>query len=76
MKHKIVERDIAHYISCFEIKVTVNDFYSKNSHNFVGDLNYYVMLPEVYDNVRDDIPENVGVIIANIKEDNVRLQSP
>lgn len=72
MKCRTVERDMAHYIICFEIKVTVNDFYSKNGHNFVGDLNYYVMLPTVYEAVKDAIPENVGVIVANIsKEDNV-----
>lgn len=75
MKCRTVERDIAHYIICFEIKVTVNDFYSKNGHNFVGDLNYYVMLPTVYEVVKDDIPENVGVIVANIsKEDNVTFK--
>lgn len=75
MKCRTVERDMAHYIICFEIKVTVNDFYSKNGHNFVGDLNYYVMLPTVYEAVRDDIPENVGVIVANIsKEDNVTFK--
>nr|DAP55398.1 MAG TPA: DNA repair protein MmcB-like protein [Caudoviricetes sp.] len=75
MKCRTVERDIAHYIICFEIKVTVNDFYSKNGHNFVGDLNYYVMLPTVYEVVKDDIPENVGVILANIsKEDTVTFK--
>lgn len=75
MKYRAVERDIAHYIICFEIKVTVNDFYSKNGHNFVGDLNYYVMLPKVYEAVKDDIPDNVGVIIANIsKNDDVKFK--
>lgn len=70
MKCRTVERDIAHYIICFEIKVTVNDFYSKNGHNFVGDLNYYVMLPEVYDAVKDNIPDKIGVIIANISSND------
>lgn len=75
MKYRTVERDIVHYIICFEIKVTVNDFYSKHGHNFVGDLNYYVMLPELYKEVKDGIPENVGVIIANIsKDDNVKFK--
>lgn len=75
MKCRTVERDITHYIICFEIKVTVNDFYSKNGHNFVGDLNYYVLLPTVYEAVKDDIPENVGVIVANIsKEDNITFK--
>ena len=33
------------------------------------------MLPTVYEAVKDDIPENVGVILANIsKEDNVTFK--
>jgi hypothetical protein len=28
---------------CYEIKSSVEDFNSKNGHNFLGDYNYYVM---------------------------------
>jgi hypothetical protein len=34
-------------IQCFEIKITKSDFKSKNGHNFVGNLNYYV-IPRSY----------------------------
>lgn len=69
-KHKVVSREPAHYVICFEIKVTVNDFCSSCGHNFVGDLNYYVLLNSVYDKVIDDVPEDVGVIVASINKDN------
>lgn len=28
---------------CYEVKSSVEDFHSKNGHNFLGDFNYYVM---------------------------------
>lgn len=28
---------------CYEVKSSVEDFHSKNGHNFIGDYNYYVM---------------------------------
>lgn len=48
--------------SCYEIKSSVDDFHSKNGHNFIGDKNYYVMPKEVYDAVEREIPYNVGAI--------------
>ena len=47
---------------CYEIKSSVEDFNSKNGHNFIGDYNYYVMLPEVFEAVKDKIPYHVGVL--------------
>lgn len=35
---------------CYEIKSSVEDFHSKNGHNFIGDYNYYVMPEEVFEN--------------------------
>lgn len=46
---------------CYEIKSSVEDFRSKNGHNFIGDFNYYVMPEEVYTVVCMEIPYNVGV---------------
>lgn len=48
---------------CFEIKSSVEDFHSKNGHNFIGDLNYYVMPKDVFQVVKDRIPYNVGVLV-------------
>jgi hypothetical protein len=46
---------------CFEIKVSKQDFYSKHKKTFVGNFNYYVMPPELYEQVKQDIPKDIGV---------------
>ena len=46
---------------CYEVKSSVEDFRSKNGHNFIGDYNYYVMPHDVYLVVKNQIPFNVGV---------------
>lgn len=51
---------------CYEVKSSVEDFHSKNGHNFIGDFNYYVMPEEVYEKVKDEIPYGVGVFIQTI----------
>lgn len=50
---------------CFEIKSSVEDFRSKNGHNFLGDYNYYVMPEEVYEQVKSEIPYGVGVYVPD-----------
>lgn len=47
---------------CFEVKSSVPDFRSKNGHNFIGDLNYYVMPREVYELVSYEVPYHIGVL--------------
>lgn len=46
---------------CYEVKSSVEDFRSKNGHNFIGDFNYYIMPEEVYAAVGLGIPYAVGV---------------
>lgn len=46
---------------CYEVKSSVEDFHSKNGHNFLGDYNYYVMPEEVFKKVQNEIPYYVGV---------------
>lgn len=48
---------------CYEVKSSIEDFRSKNGHNFIGDYNYYVMPEEVYREVESLIPYNVGVFV-------------
>ena len=36
---------------CYEVKSSVEDFRSKNGHNFLGDFNYYVMPEEVLEEI-------------------------
>lgn len=52
---------------CYEVKSSVDDFHSKNGHNFIGDWNYYVMPKEVYDEVSKEIPYGVGVLVPDSK---------
>lgn len=52
---------------CYEVKSSVEDFYSKNGHNFLGDFNYYVMPVEVYEKVENEIPYKVGVYVPDGK---------
>lgn len=49
-------------IRAFEIKVTKSDFHSKHGHNFVGNLNYYVMPLKLYKEVKNEIPDDIGVM--------------
>lgn len=46
---------------CYEVKSSIDDFRSKNGHNFIGDFNYYIMPKDVYTAVCSEIPYDVGV---------------
>ena len=48
---------------CYEVKSSVEDFHSKNGHNFLGDYNYYVMPEEVFEKVKNEIPYYIGVFV-------------
>jgi len=49
-------------VVCFEIKVSRADFKSKNGHNFVGNLNYYVVPAELQPKIMDLVEDGVGVL--------------
>lgn len=61
-------------ITCFEIKISKADFHSKHGHNFVGNANFYVMPKELYLEVKDEIPDDIGVIayVSTDKFDGLR----
>ena len=50
---------------CYEVKSSVEDFHSKNGHNFIGDYNYYVMPADVFEAIRPEVPYYVGVFISD-----------
>lgn len=50
-------------IVCFEIKITKADFKSTHGHNFVGNLNYYVVPNSIYNDIKDDVPDGIGIIV-------------
>ena len=55
-------------IRAYEIKVTKSDFHSKYGHNFVGNLNYYVMPQKLYEEVKKEIPKEIGVMCPKNNE--------
>lgn len=46
---------------CFEIKISKSDFHSKAHNTFVGNYNYYVMPKVLYDEVKNEVPNHIGV---------------
>jgi hypothetical protein len=48
---------------CYEIKSSIQDFNSGHHITFVGHFNYYIMPKELYDKVKDKIPDYVGVYV-------------
>lgn len=50
---------------CYEVKSSIEDFHSKNGHNFIGDYNYYVMPEEVFEKIKNEIPHYVGVFVPD-----------
>lgn len=52
---------------CYEVKSSVEDFRSKNGHNFIGDFNYYVMPEDVFEAVKYTIPYDIGVFVPSVQ---------
>ena len=55
--------DVGMMITCYECKITVQDFHSQNGHNFHGNKNYYVVPVEIADKIKDEIPDDIGLIV-------------
>ena len=51
-------------IYCYEIKQSVQDFHSKNKLTFIGNKNYFVMPYSLYEKVKNEIPYEIGVLVA------------
>ncbi|MNW32216.1 hypothetical protein D3C74_91560 [compost metagenome] len=49
---------------CYEVKVSKSDFQSNAHNTFVGNYNYYVMPKDLYEQVKDKIPEHIGVYLG------------
>lgn len=60
--------------TAFEIKVTREDFHSKHGHNFVCNANYYVIPKELYPQIKEEIPDDIGVIVHEVTEKTNRLR--
>ena len=46
---------------CYEIKNSVSDFYSGCKWSFVGNYNYFILNASIYEKVKKDIPQGIGV---------------
>lgn len=53
---------------CYEVKVSKADFCSKCKHTFAGHYNYYAMPEDLYEEIKEDIPPDVGVYVFRHKE--------
>lgn len=49
-------------VSCFEVKITLSDFKSKNGHNFHGNENYYCVPKELAPKIINEVPDDVGIL--------------
>lgn len=52
---------------CYEIKISKSDFNSKAKVSFIGHYNYYVMPEELFEQVKKEIPNHIGVYISQGK---------
>lgn len=58
-----VDAEANHYLhTAIEIKITLNDFKSSHGHNFVGNLNYYVIPDRLLSEIESLVPEDIGII--------------
>lgn len=48
---------------CYELKVTKADFYSKAKLSFIGHYNYFVLTEALYEKVKEDLPNDIGVLV-------------
>ncbi len=67
------EYDVGMRITCFEVKITVEDFHSKHGHNFHGHHNYYVVPKDLTTKIQDEVPEGIGIIAYYEKSDSYRI---
>ncbi|WP_341548251.1 hypothetical protein [Desulfitobacterium sp. THU1] len=49
-------------VTCFEAKITYQDFKSKNGHNFHGNENYYCMPTALAARIAGEIPDHIGIL--------------
>lgn len=54
---------------CYEIKISKADFHSKAANSFKGHLNYYVMPHALYLKVQAEIPQEIGVLVPDERDE-------
>ncbi len=61
-------------VTCYECKISVQDFKSKNGHNFHGNKNYYVVPKEIFNSVKELVPDDIGIIVYYSDTNNYRIK--
>lgn len=64
-EHYLMTYDTKGVFRCYEIKVSKADFHSAAAKSFVGHYNYYVLTRELYNQVKEEIPDWIGVYIGD-----------
>ena len=60
-------------ITCYECKITLSDFKSHNGHNFHGNKNYYVVPKSLVNDIKDLVPQDIGIIAYYPDTNNYRI---
>ncbi|CAJ1190234.1 hypothetical protein FD33_GL000333 [Companilactobacillus paralimentarius DSM 13238 = JCM 10415] len=61
---------------CYELKVTKSDFHSKAKLSFIGNYNYFVLPQKLFEEVADEIPSHIGVLIYRAFDKKAMEASP
>ena len=61
---------------CYELKVTKADFHSKAKLSFIGNYNYFVLPQKLFEEVQDEIPAHIGVLIYRAFDKKAIENSP
>ena len=64
--------DIGMLITCYECKITLQDFKSPNGHNFHGNKNYYVVPKDLVKKIEPLVPQGIGIIAYYPDSDKFR----
>lgn len=57
---------------CYELKISKSDFHSKAAKTFVGNYNYYVITSELYEQVKNEIPKEIGCWVYGESEFGIK----
>lgn len=61
---------------CYELKVTKADFHSKAKLSFIGNYNYFVLPQKLFEEVQNEIPTHIGVLIYRAFDKKAVENSP
>ncbi|WP_137626806.1 hypothetical protein [Lactiplantibacillus pingfangensis] len=61
---------------CYELKVTKADFHSKAKLSFIGNYNYFVLPQALYEEIAEEIPSHIGVLIYRAFDQRALDQAP